>query len=302
MTHPLAHIAQQWIARALALGVVGPFAASRAHQLVAPDGAHQTTLLTGQSISDSVTTLALILGLIVVFGALVGRIIDRREGLLNIGFVLGWIAWTSGRLGEVYRISPEPGTLMRLSIESLLIGGGVLLALMLMTNPKKGSGLGHDDEISRFDLAYVLGSLRTKSGLVAVGAAAVSALVVAFLFGRTDLAGQSVGVGFIGGILGGVVGTLASGSVRGEDEKNEPTAFAPIVIGVLAAGVLGPMIGLVFPGAGKLEGLVLSGGIPGFLIVSPSAWAMGALIGVPVGHSWVEHSAAQASGAQAKPA
>jgi len=302
MNQTLTLVIKQWIARAVSLAIIGPTCARIAHGVLASDGTHQTTLLTGGSISTGFFSLITILALVGVMGIVIGRLVDRREGMLNIAFALGWVAWNSGRLGEVYRIAPEPITLIKLSIESLIIMVGVLLALALMTNPSKGLPSGYPDAGSRFDLAAIKGSLGSKPGRFSLLAGILGAFVMAVLFARTDLPGQAVGVGFGCGILAGIAGTLGATTTRGDDDKNEPTPLPPMVIAVLIAGVLAPLIGVVFPGAGKLMGHVFIADLPGFLVISPMAWAMGALLGVPVGHSWVEHSAAQAANAQTKTA
>ncbi len=266
-----------------------------AGSVVGADGTHHTTFLTGASIGSGALALALVLGLSLVMGVVIGRVVDRREGMLNIAFVFGWVAWTSGRLGEVYRVTPESGTLLKLGIEGAVISVGVLVALMAMTGAKRADDR---DDVSRFDPAFVRRSMMQVPGWGALGAAVVGALVFSWLFGQTDLPGQSVGVGFGAGIAAGALGALVANTMRGAEEKDAQTAFAPIMIGVMLCSVLGVAIGLVVPGAGGLLKGVVHGDLPGYLIVSPMAWSMGALLGVPIGHSWVEHSVHQAALAQ----
>lgn len=290
---------KQWIARAVSLCVVGPICSAIIGSVVAVDGSHHTTFLTGHNLGSGIGALAMVLGLSLVMGVVIGRVVDRREGILNIAFVFGWVAWTSGRLGELYRVAPESSTLIKLSAEGFVISAMVIVALVLMTDPKKGAANGQVDDVSRFDLAWMKTSLGKAEGMVSMGAALVASLVVSYLFGQTDLPGQSVGVGFGAGIAAGLGGALAANSARKNDEKDGSTAFAPIMIGVMLSSVLLPLIGLIKPGAGGLVELVVSGSLPGYLIVSPMAWSMGALMGVPIGHSWVEHSVQQAGEAQA---
>ena len=293
----MTHVVKQWIARALALCVVGPICAMLASRVLAPDGSHNTTFLTGHA--GGVLNLVLVLVVGLGSGIAVGRLVDRREGFLHIAFVFGWVAWTIGRMGEVFRIAPESGTLIGLSIESLIIGAALIVALVLMTNPSKGVVHGHSDDVSRFDLGYLKESLASTSGLISMVAALIAGLVIAMLFGQTDLPGQSVGVGFGAGVAGGLAGALAWGSASKSDHKQAaPTPFGPLMIGVMLCGVVAPIIGFFAPGTSELSGLVVQGDLPGYLIVSPIAWSMGALLGVPMGHSWVEHSVQQASGAQ----
>ncbi|MEX0877039.1 MAG: hypothetical protein WD114_06230 [Phycisphaerales bacterium] len=289
------HVLKQWAARALSLCVIGPAAAWVAHRVLAADGTHQTTLLTGDSLTTGLSSLVGVALLVLLTGVIVARLVDRREGLLNMAFVLGWVAWTSGQLGEVFRVRPDTGTLVMLAAEGLLLTGAVLLAGVLMTDPQRGGRMGQPDDVSRFDLPLLFSSLTSKPGLAAMLAGIVGAAAVAMLFGQSDLPGQSVGVGFGAGILGGVAGAMAAGSMRGGDEELVATPYAPIMLGVMLCAVIAPLLGIVRPGAGDLAGLVVRGDLPGYLIVSPSAWVICALLGVPVGHSWVEHSAAQAN-------
>ncbi len=295
MTHALTQIAKQWIARALSLCVLGPICAMIASSVVGADGTHHTTFLTGASIASGALALIMVLGLTLAMGITIGRLVDRREGLLNMAFVLGWVAWTSGRLGEIYRMTPETGTLLKLSSEGLIISISMLVALIFMTSPSKGSESDQHDEISRFDTKYIKDSLTKREGIASLIAGTIAGLIFAQLFGQTDLPGQAVGVGFGAGILAGTAGALVANTVRNTNTKDTPTPLAPIIIGVMLAGVLAPIIGIIKPGPDNLLGLVVHGDLQGYLIVSPIAWSMGALLGVPIGHSWVEHSVHQAN-------
>ena len=255
--------------------------------------------MTGEALFPSLIGLGGVVGLVMVFGILVGRCVDRRESILDMALVLGWVAWTGGRIGEVFRVAPESGTLFKLSIEGVVVSVGVLIALNLMTNPQKGGPNGEPDEVSRFDTGYLVSTMKHSAGLMSMGAAFVVSVIVAMIFGQSDLAGQAVGVGFLAGIGGGVAGTLVSTSVKKNDPQAGPTAFAPLMIGVMLCSVFMPILASVYPGTGKLMGLVLQGDLPGFFIVSPSAWVLGALMGVPIGHSWVEQTTQQAASGSA---
>ena len=302
MIEALSHVMKQWIARAISLCVVGPLAASIAAGVNARDGSHATTFLTGHSLGAGASSLAMVLGLVVVMGVAVGRLVDRREGLLNIAFVFGWVAWTMGRMGDVYRLAPESGTLVMVAIEGLIVCVCVLVALVLMTDRNKEANAGHDDELSRFDLAFIKHSVGCKAGWVSMAGAFLAAVILSTILGQSDLPGQSVGVGFFAGIGAGVLGAMAASSMNKENHAGEPIAFAPLVIGVMLCSVLMPVLGMLRPGTGAgangLLGLIVIGDLPGYLVVSPVAWAMGSLLGVPVGHSWVSHSVQQATDGQ----
>lgn len=231
----------------------------------------------------------LIVGALTFISGLIGYVLsNRREGFLAMGFVLGWVAWTSGRIGRIYLLEPESGTAVLLAIESL-----VLLVVVVVTGiaMSRASGV---DPISSFSPKHLLGWMKERSMLGALGVALIVAGVVSFVFGAYDFPGQSLGVGFIAGVLAGVAGSLAAASLAGEG-NHEGTPYAPLMVGVMLAGVVFSLVTIVYPGMGSIEQMVLKGDLPGFVFVSPAAWITGALLGVPMGHSWVEHSHAQAN-------
>ncbi|MFG0299217.1 MAG: hypothetical protein ACF8K1_06430 [Phycisphaerales bacterium JB047] len=278
------HAIRQWISRAVALGVIGPIAAELAGRVVAPDGSKQHTLLSGASLGAGIMALLSVGLLVALMGFLGAALGGRRESLLGMGFVLGWVAWTSGRLGRVYQLSPDSSTLIMLAVEAL-----VLLLIVLVV----GALLSRNDEsdpISSFKPDRLRGWLQNKAMLGAMVGALAASGAVAWLFGRSDLPGQSIGVGFLAGIMAGVVGAMIAGSMSEEKGGHSGTPFAPVMLGVMLCGVLVPLVGIITPGAESLAELVYKGSLPGYLIVSPTAWIAGALIGVPVGHSWIEHS------------
>jgi len=282
------HPIRQWISRALALAVIGPLAAHIAQGPVAPDGSGAHTLLTVDSLGSGLVALVLV-GLLLALMGLIGNLLaGRREALLCMSFVLGWVAWTTGRLGRIYLFDPEMSTSFLLAIEGLLLLVLVVLAGTLVSGNKEL------DRVSSFSISQLKASLSDQAQLAALGAAMVVAGIVAWVFARTDLPGQSVGVGMFAGIAGGVAGTMVASSMHGKD-KHSGTPFAPIMLGVMLCGVLLPLLGIVVPGTQKLGALSITGALPGYLAISPAAWAMGALLGVPVGHGWVEQTHSQVS-------
>lgn len=282
------HTIRQWISRALALAVFGPIAAGIAQGPVASDGSGSHTLFTVEPFGTGLVALVLV-GLLLALTGLIGNVLGgRRESLLCMSFVLGWVAWTSGRLGHVYLLSSESSTSIMLAIEALLLTVLVMLIAAMVSGGKDQE----QDQVSSFAISQLKSALKDSALLGAMGASLVAAGAIAWLFARTDLPGQSVGVGFLSGVGSGIVGTLVSGSMHGK-EKHTGTPFAPIMLGVMLCGVLAPLIGMVVPGSNKLGTLALAGDLPGYLALSPAAWMMGALLGVPVGHGWVEQSHAQ---------
>ena len=280
------HTIRQWISRALALAVFGPIAAGIAQGPVATDGSGAHTLLTVESIGTGLVALVLV-GLLLALTGLIGNVLGgRRESLLCMSFVLGWVAWTSGRLGHVYLLSSDASTSITLAIEALLLSVFVILIAAMVSGGKD------QDQVSSFAISHLKSAFKDSALLGAMGASLVTAGAIAWLFARTDLPGQSVGVGFLSGVASGIVGTLVSGSMHGK-EKHTGTPFAPIMLGVMLCGVLAPLVGMAVPGSNKIGTLSLAGDLPGYLALSPAAWMLGALLGVPVGHGWVEQSHAQ---------
>jgi hypothetical protein len=276
-------IIRQWISRAVALALIGPVAASVSEGLSAVDGSGAHTLLTGDSLVSGLIALVIV-GVLTGIAGIVGGVLGgRREGFLAMGFVLGWVAWTSGRIGQVYSLTPEIGTSIRLAMEALGIGACVLITGVIVSTKDE------DDPISSFSPNRLVGWVKQGPMLSAMGAALLVAGVVAMFLGTYDFPGQSTGVGFFAGIFGGVAGSMVAVSMN-EKDGHEGTPFAPVMIGVLLAGAVFPAVTIVYPGFASMQELVLEGALPGFVIVSPAAWAMGALLGVPIGHSWVEHS------------
>ena len=125
--------------------------------------------------------------------------------------------------------------------------------------------------------------------LGALGAALVAAMAVAWAQTPSGLSGQSVWGGFVGGFVGGLAGAFV---VQSRKIGDAPSAL-PMIVGVLLCAVAAPLVAVVTPGAGGLLGAIADSSVPGFVLVSPLAWACGALVGVPVGAGWVESSVAK---------
>lgn len=281
----------RWICRGLSLLLFGPIAAWAAGSVRAIDGSGDVTLLTGASLVGGIVALVAVAACVILASAISARLADRHEAVLNAGFVFGWLAWTSGRLGEVFRMGPDSVTLIKLAIEAIAIGliviASWIVADRLSRRSPKDEGLG----LSGRDLTA---SVVLKAGLPTMGVSLGLGLVLAWLFARYDGAGQSLGTAFIAGIGAGVFGSLVFQSVMKEEDTGLPgvtAMFIPIALGLILAGVIGPMVGFVMPGAGKLLDGVARGSLPGWVLVSPSAWAAGALIGVPAGMSFLQSAA-----------
>ncbi|MBL4590977.1 MAG: hypothetical protein JKY96_03350 [Phycisphaerales bacterium] len=278
----------QWISRVLTLCVFGPLCANFASRVRSIDGSERASFLVSQSMGSGAAVLAAILGIVVVVGVVIAKLTTRREAMLNMAFMFGWVAWTSGRMGDLFRT--QQGGFVQLAIEAGLIGIAVMVVLRVSSNFK-----GDDETPTMVDCS---GMFRGAS-LMAIGAAMVAAIASAWAFGQTDLSGQSLWAAFAGGIVAGLVGAMV---LRSQEQVGDDRSISmiPMIFGVLLAGVVAPLIGMAVPGSGKLLESLASGSMPGWLTVSPVSWAVGALLGVPIGWGWLESTVAmQESQAQA---
>lgn len=281
----------RWIVRGVSLLLLGPVAAWAAGGVRAGDGSQAATLLTGGAMPAGLVGLVIVGLCVIAAGGLAARLCDRHEGVLNAGFVMGWVAWTAGRLGDAYRLDPEAGTLVRVALEGSAMLAIVAMAMLVAdrfsrrSSQQEGLGLSGSD---------IVGALRLKTAVPAMGASLGLSLLLAWLFARHDAPGQALGAAFLCGLGAGVFGSLVSQSLAPEVNGKKTglpgvtASFVPIATGVMLAGVVGPLFGLGVPGAGKLLSGVARGDLPGWILVSPAAWATGALIGVPAGISFLQ--------------
>lgn len=296
----------RWSARGVSLLLLGPLASGLAWGGVrASDGSGAATLLTGGSLGAGLIALAITAGCVLAASAIGARLGDRHEGLLNMGFVLAWVAWTGGSMGEVIRLGPGASTLIRVAAEAALLGGLVVVGWLVAEAASRRSVA---DE--RLDLSpgAVVGSWRAKAGAGVLASSAVVSLLVAWVFARYGAPGQGLGAAFLAGIASGVVGTqvfdaLSEKGDRLEDRLREAggvgltAVLAPALAGVMLAGVFGPLIGLGSPGTGRLLDGVARGSLPGWLLIAPAGWGAGALLGTPIGVSMLVASAKGTAGA-----
>jgi hypothetical protein len=210
-----------------------------------------------------------------------------------MGFLLAWVAWTGGSMTEVIRLGPGASTLVRASVEALLLGVVVVAGWVVADTVSRRPRV---DEKLDLSVGGVLGSVRVKAGAGVVASSVAVSLLVAWVFGRYGAPGQGLGTAFLAGVAAGVVGTqvfdaLSEKGDRLEDRLNASRGvgltgvLVPALIGVVLAGVVGPLVGMGVPGAGRLMDGVARGSLAGWLQVSPTAWCAGALLGVPMGVS-----------------
>lgn len=291
-------VAARWTVRGISLLVLGPVAAWGAGLATATDGSRAASMLAGASPVGSLVALLVVAACLVMAAVVAARAADRHEAVLNLGLVMGWVAWTGGRTEEALRAASGAGVLFRFAIEGLLLAAVVAAALAAADRASRRASR---DEGLAFSVSAVRDALRFKAGvpvlLVSVGAG----LAGSWLFARYGAPGQGLGAVFLGGLIGGVIGSQTFESVS-RKEKDAPTGvtgvMAPALLGVMLAGIAAPLIGLAMPGAGRLATGVARGDLPGWVLVSPASWVTGALIGVPAGVSMLKSAAK----AEARPA
>lgn len=280
-------VAARWIVRAVSLLALGPLAAGAAGIIRAPDGSDAVTLLTGPAIGPGLLAAFAVGGCVVAAAVLGARLADRHEAVLNAGFVLAWVAWCHGSMSEVVRLAPEAGLLLRLCLEAAIATAAVLVAFVaadrLSRRPADQEGLG----LGRSDAAA---AMSIPAGPAILLASAVLALACAWLFARHGGAGQGVGTGFLAGFFAGVAGsqiqqTMSAGR---EPPAGSTGVFIPVLLGIAAASVAAPLIGLFAPGVSGLTPALARGELPGWLLVAPTAWLAGGLIGAPMGISMLK--------------
>lgn len=281
----------RWTARGLSLLVLGPLAARAAATVRGADGSDAATLLTGASVPGGLLVLLVVGVCVLAAGGIAARLADRHEAILNMGFVLGWVAWTGGSMTDVLRLSPEASTLIRLAFEGLLLGGLVVGGCVLAD---RLSRRGPDAEGLDLSKAGIRASLTAKGGWATLGVSTVAALACAFLFARYGGAGQGVGAAFLGGFLAGLLGSQTQQSLSKNDRdalKGATAVMIPVILGVLLAAVIGPLVGMGKPGASRLLESIARGSLPGWVLITPAGWCCGALIGVPMGAAMMRPSA-----------
>jgi len=235
--------------------------------------------------------------LAMIGGGLATKMVSLREGVFNMGLVLAWGAWGAGQVGEALRGAPGTGSLVMLALEGvvvLVVSMGVLMILSTMG----GSGV-ERDRCVKVDGAAI-GALRLHMGssLMLVGVGLVVSMVVVWLQVRNDLSGQAVWGGFAGAAVAGVAGgmVLKNHSIKHERSGEPELSLVPVMVGVLLGAVVGPVVSMVMPGGGKILEAIASGEAPGWMMMSSLAWAGGAMMGTPLGYSWVESSVARQHG------
>ncbi|MEM9559020.1 MAG: hypothetical protein AAF995_01840 [Planctomycetota bacterium] len=281
-------IALRWTLTLAALLMLGPAAGGLVSLLNSPEGLDTVTLLHNSAPLMGVLVLLAIGVLALVPAGVVAVVFGIRPALTTAGLVLAWAAWMMGRGDWLIRAQPTGGTLTMLAVEGALVGVVLLGLLLVLDRLTKRAG--------RTDPAlkpFVFKDVARPPAMLAAGAAAVAAGLAAWLVAQHAMRGQAIFAAFCGGIAAGVAGRLVASTLAGNntDAQDHAASPWPDYLGVVLIMILGPLVGLVMPGAANLGVAAVDGTLPGLLHVLPLDWAVGAVFGVPLGHAWVGSAA-----------
>lgn len=289
-----------WIVRVISLCVLGPIAGGLMSSMRGADGSGYATALVSGSLIGGVFALIGVFFLAMVGGILATKMVSLREGVLNVGLVVAWGAWGMGQVGEALRSAPGSGSLVMLAIEGAIVVVLGLWVLMVLTKASKDA-FEHDDCVRLSGI--VIGEMKSNLGAqgLLVGVGLVVSMVLVWLQVQNDLSGQSVWGGFVGAVVAGVAGgfVLKNHALKNERSMEPDLSLVPVILGVMLGAVVGPIVSMAIPSGGKILDAIASGEAPGWMLMSSLGWVGGALIGTPLGYSWVESSVARQQTAHA---
>ena len=240
--------------------LIGPVIGWMLSGLIAPDGGPGHTLILSQHPLAGLALGVLAILIATLFGLITLRLTTLRLALFNMGLILAWAAWSTGRLNEVARHTADPAVMNKLGIEALVLAlatiGGVWLVIRF-GGPHAAS-----------ERAHKL-SGRTPA---AIGAALLAGALAAFLIARTDAIGQT----FFAAAMAGFAGiTLAR--IVAHDCPLTPLISAACLLGVVSPVAAGALAGPDF------RADVYAGHILALGRIMPFDWIAGILIGAPIG-------------------
>lgn len=300
----------RWTAGLLALFVIGPLLASvLTGSLRGPTGGHDASLILSSSPLSGVLVGLAVMALAMVVGVLAGRLVGLKSGMLVAGFVTAWGAWRLGTIDEILRVAVNQNA--RVSGGGLPSGGGSALitlafegfasviAALLVTAvvdaaararqpvapstprpatagraPKEPQGL------AECIIHVVRETFAGMPALVGIAAGAAAGAAAVWIVAFEPLKGQAVLAAAIGAIAAGATSQLAAQSMGGRATLLTPVASMAIV------ALLGPIATDIVQG-GRLVQALYSQNILALAVPVSLDWAAGALLGAPIGLSWV---------------
>ncbi|MCA9310745.1 MAG: hypothetical protein KDA21_06035 [Phycisphaerales bacterium] len=256
----------RWILKLAAILIVGPVIGWMLSGLVAPDGGSGHTLMV-----SGTPVLGLALGVVAIliatlFGLITLRLSTLRLALFNMGVILAWAAWSTGRLNEVVRHTADAGVMNKLAIEALVLSVATAVGVWLVI--RTGGRHTAEERGRRLDSRTPAAML---TALIAGGAAA-------FVVARSDAVGQT----FFAAAAAGFAAVTLARIIAHE------CPLVPLVATACLLGVVSPVAAGVLSGSG-LRADVYSGEILALGRIMPFDWIAGILIGAPIG-SHLAHS------------
>ena len=289
--------AVRWGLNIVALVVLGPLAAAPIVGLADAHGGHAVTLLLNGSAAGGVFACVVVI-LAGVVAAFVGsRLAGVQMGRTVSGLTVAWAAFSLGDVGNALRASGDgggvgAGAVLAMVIEAaiVLVGGAVMLYVAAWADRDRAARVeakrAGPEEAAMIGSPAGFAKAFARSGvLLGVGLGAVGALVGAWLVARDDLRGQAFMAGVLGAVLAGAAARLAGALLPGGDPKLAHRAEIP-GLGVLAAGVVAPVLVFVIPGLGNVDGAVRGATFTGPSALASLDWLGGALLGTTIGINW----------------
>lgn len=268
----------KWVLILAAIVAVGPAVGALVGGLRLEADGSRATLLTGGVGGGLLALIALGFGA-AALGAVMSRWLNQADGMNVAGLVAAWGAWCQGDADRIIHAAGS-GVLWRWPVEGLMAAAiGIAIFIIIDTCASERSR----------EPGSVVRAVASKSGLIAIVAAAVVGAAAAWIVGFQALRGQAIFAAIAGGIAGGAAACLAGAATARE-------ARATGSIGLLALAVIGPLAAALVHGDRAAEAADAGRLIP-LAVILPLDWVAGALLGVPVGvqwaHSMIEKRAAK---------
>ena len=293
-TKSIWHNPVKWGFTTVAILVAGPLAAMFTGALTRADGGTHATLFVSRSVVDALLAMGALVVLALVLGIPGARLFGQRFGLATAGFVFAWATWRTGEADKIIRGTSDASVLHTFAIE-----GAALMALTLgvVYAITRFGRARYDAEHIEFrtepSIPQDLLRLVKPHSLAAIGAGTVGGAIVASVIAFDALKGQAVFAAFAGGIASAAFARLAGSMIR--DDIPALAYFIPA--GLLA--ILAPLAGGLHHGdASQVLGAVDSGTLLAVAKLTPLDWFAGALLGAPVGLSWIHSMLDQPSQAE----
>lgn len=270
----------RWAFPIVALFILGPAVGLATAWMRSPGGGTDASALlcTAPLVGISSAMLAVVIA--TVAGLIAGRVCDIRTGSLVAGFTLAWAALRTGELGGIIRPYEAEVVFTRLAIEGALICTVMTIAAAVLLRFSRDF---EGQPLRSPDAPPLREALKASSTLLAMIVGVLAALAAAWLIARTDAKGQTIIAAIAAGIAAPAAGKLVAAGM-GEDPPIEV-----FYMSITLAAIISPIVVLVTQGSTAEHDLFANRLFAPALIL-PLDWAVGALIGVPIGARWVQGS------------